>query len=89
MEMSKTILEDLEYRFGENRKDKGTLIASFLLFFHLIVTIPPLLLENLTGGFSMFKNYFKITLRNIKCSKLYSALNIIGLAVGLASFSVA
>ena len=34
----------------------------------------------------MFKNYFKITLRNIKSSKLYSALNIIGLAVGLASF---
>ncbi len=37
-------------------------------------------------GKVMFKNYFKITLRNIKGSKLYSALNIIGLSVGLASF---
>ncbi len=34
----------------------------------------------------MFKNYFIVTLRNIKSKKLYSSLNIIGLAVGLASF---
>ena len=32
----------------------------------------------------MFKNYFKITLRNLRKSKLYSFINITGLAVGLA-----
>ncbi len=32
----------------------------------------------------MLKNYFKITLRNISRNKMYSALNIVGLAIGLA-----
>ena len=32
----------------------------------------------------MLKNYLKITLRNISRNKMYSALNIIGLAIGLA-----
>ena len=32
----------------------------------------------------MLKNYLKITLRNISRNKMYSALNIVGLAIGLA-----
>lgn len=32
----------------------------------------------------MLKNYFKITLRNISRNKMYSGLNIVGLAIGLA-----
>ncbi|GAI23705.1 unnamed protein product, partial [marine sediment metagenome] len=33
----------------------------------------------------MFKNYFKIALRHLKKNKLYAAVNILGLAIGLAS----
>jgi putative ABC transport system permease protein len=33
----------------------------------------------------MFKNYFKTTLRNLRKNKLYSAINIFGLTVGLAA----
>jgi putative ABC transport system permease protein len=33
----------------------------------------------------MFKNYFKTTLRSLLSSKLYSCINILGLAIGLAS----
>src|SRR5687767_12280351 len=32
----------------------------------------------------MFKNYLKTTLRNLAASKVYSAINIFGLSVGLA-----
>jgi putative ABC transport system permease protein len=32
----------------------------------------------------MFKNYFKIAIRNVLRFKLYSAINIIGLAIGIA-----
>ena len=32
----------------------------------------------------MFKNYIKITLRNLAKQKIYSAINILGLAIGLA-----
>ena len=34
----------------------------------------------------MFKNYLKITFRNIKGSKGYSFINITGLAIGMACF---
>lgn len=34
----------------------------------------------------MFKNYFITALRNVNRQKMYSALNVIGLAVGLAAF---
>ncbi|MEQ9403366.1 MAG: ABC transporter permease [Cyclobacteriaceae bacterium] len=35
---------------------------------------------------AMLKNYFKITLRTISKNKVYSALNIMGLAVGISAF---
>ncbi len=35
-------------------------------------------------GAAMLKNYFKITWRNIKNNKVYSFINIMGLAVGMA-----
>ncbi|MCG3118993.1 MAG: hypothetical protein ALAOOOJD_01316 [bacterium] len=34
----------------------------------------------------MFKNYFKIALRDLKNRKAYAALNILGLAIGLSCF---
>ena len=33
----------------------------------------------------MFKNYFKTAFRNLRKNKLYSAINIFGLTVGLAA----
>ncbi|HMH21119.1 MAG TPA: ABC transporter permease [Puia sp.] len=36
----------------------------------------------------MFRNYFKIAWRNLWKSKVYSSLNIIGLAIGMAAFIV-
>ncbi len=33
----------------------------------------------------MFKNYFKIALRNLQKNRLYASINIFGLAIGLAS----
>ncbi len=34
----------------------------------------------------MFKNYFKISIRNLANNKAYTAINVFGLAIGLASF---
>ncbi len=38
------------------------------------------------NSIAMLKNYFKITLRTISKNKVYSALNIMGLALGVAAF---
>ena len=40
---------------------------------------------DLGEAFFMFKNYFKIAWRNIKRHKAYSAINIFGLAIGIAA----
>ncbi len=32
----------------------------------------------------MIKNYYKITIRNLKKNKLYSFINIAGLSIGMA-----
>jgi putative ABC transport system permease protein len=34
----------------------------------------------------MFKNYFKIAIRNLKSDKIYSSINIFGLSVGMTAF---
>ena len=34
----------------------------------------------------MFKNYFKTAWRNLKRNKIYAAINIAGIAIGLAAF---
>ena len=38
------------------------------------------------GGIDMFKNYLMVALRSISKQKMYSVLNIFGLAVGLSAF---
>jgi putative ABC transport system permease protein len=35
--------------------------------------------------FGMYKNYFKISLRNMSRNKLYTGINVAGLTVGIAS----
>jgi len=45
-----------------------------------------LVLNQIFWGFVMLKNYLKITLRNISRHKLYSVINISGLAVGMFCF---
>lgn len=37
-------------------------------------------------NYGMFKNYFKVTVRNLFRQKLYSSINIGGLSIGIASF---
>ena len=48
--------------------------------------IRPLFKNSLFNSTGMFKNYFKISFRNLVKQKVFSAINIIGLAIGLAAF---
>src|SRR5258706_15191940 len=41
--------------------------------------------QNLLQTFSMIQNFFKIAIRNLKRNKGFSAINIAGLAVGMAA----
>ncbi|UCC38600.1 MAG: ABC transporter permease, partial [Candidatus Aminicenantes bacterium] len=66
------------------RQSRGKWIADIWYWAQLGKSLP-VLVSNAAGGyFAMFSNYFKTGLRNIRRHKGYSALNIMGLAVGLA-----
>ncbi|MEO9849970.1 MAG: ABC transporter permease [Reichenbachiella sp.] len=48
--------------------------------------IRPIFKNSLFNSTGMFKNYFKISVRNLVKQKVFSAINIVGLAIGLAAF---
>lgn len=81
--MCSSVIEDMEYRFTQDMKEKGRIRAELSRAFQFVVIVVPLFMETIFGGVSMFKNYIKIAFRNIKRHKGYSFINIFGLAIGM------
>ena len=71
--------------YGKRRADRR-LAADVVLLFRPGIIRSFHLVDNLSSQQSMLKNYFKVAWRNIWKHKLYSAINISGLTIGLASF---
>ncbi|MGD8539467.1 MAG: ABC transporter permease [Candidatus Aminicenantes bacterium] len=63
---------------------KGRGVAGLWFLRQLVRSLPALLLNSIYWSFQMFANDMKITLRNLKKNKIYSFINISGLAIGLA-----
>lgn len=64
-------------------KNKGS--ADIWYWLQLVKCLPNFIIFSIYWGGAMFKNYFKIALRNIIKHKGYAFINITGLAIGLAS----
>ncbi|MEQ8470870.1 MAG: FtsX-like permease family protein [Marinoscillum sp.] len=81
---------DLEEIFLRN-KERGVSASNWRHLIQVILLFRPSLVKDL-GQYSlikdtgMLKNYFKISMRNLWRHKSYTAINVIGLAVGLAAF---
>mgnify|MGYP000259133318 CR=1 FL=1 len=73
--------ENLE-KNGRRRANQKLLLDVLLLFRPNI--IKPLKRWKYNNEIAMFKNYCKVGLRNLWKKKAYSAINILGLAIGLA-----
>ncbi|MEO9477164.1 MAG: ABC transporter permease [Cyclobacteriaceae bacterium] len=78
------LLERFEKRTIENKASKKLFVLDVMKLFRPEIIRP---LEGMyqLNQFGMFKNYFKVGLRNIFRNKTFSALNISGLALGIAS----
>lgn len=63
---------------------RGRGVAGLWFLGQLLRSFPALLFNSLYWSIQMFKNYMKITLRNLKKNKIYSFTNISGLAIGIA-----
>jgi ABC-type antimicrobial peptide transport system permease subunit len=75
---------DIQEVFVDKKKEMGWFLARFWLWFQLLKTFPPILLEQIKWRLNMIKNYLKIAIRNLFKYKGYSFINISGLALGMA-----
>jgi len=80
------VLGDFEEKYSTNVHSKGIVIGFIWYVFQIMISMPKFIKSAVIWSLIMFKNYMKITLRNIKKQKGYSFLNITGLAVGIACF---
>ena len=77
-------LGDFEEFYKNMAKEKGSALAHFWYWSQVIKLIPAKIVNILYWRSIMILNYLKIALRNIRRHKIYSSINIIGLAIGIA-----
>ena len=78
------ILGDFEEFYNEIYNETNPFTANIWYWKQVLKSIPKFLFNSIYWSFEMFKNYLKISLRNIRKSKGYSFINISGLAIGMA-----
>lgn len=79
-----SIIGDMEEEFEEISTNQGNLLAFFWYLKQTSFILFSYLFNSIFWGTIMLKNYLKVALRNIRKNKVYSFINIFGLAIGLA-----
>lgn len=82
----KTTLGDFDEQYAYLLEREGKATANRWYWSQVIRYAPSKLSHKFYWTLSMFINYLKISLRNLRKNKSYSFINISGLAIGLASF---
>jgi len=80
--MRETIMEDMEDSYAYNQERKGPFLSGMIWLFKLLLIMMTFVLKSIIWRTIMFKNYMKITLRNMRRHKGYSFINIAGLVLG-------
>ena len=78
------IKEDLREEYEDFVSMQGLRKARFWYWKHMFRSIFPFIKNSFYWRVIMFKNYFKVALRNIQRHKAFSFINITGLAIGMA-----
>jgi putative ABC transport system permease protein len=80
------IIDDMQEVFARICQKQCFAIACFWYWAQCLDAVIKGTLFSLKWRIIMFKNYFKVALRNIKRHKVYSFLNIVGLTIGFVCF---
>ena len=78
------ILGDTEEEYRMIRSEKGRFKADVWYVWQIFRPLPFFIRSNIYWSATMLKNYLIIALRNIKRNKVYSVINMLGLATGMA-----
>jgi len=81
-----SIRSDFSEIYEELASEEESFKARQWYWAQVLRSIPLLILNHFFWRFIMFKNYLKITFRNIKRHKTFSIINITGLVIGMACF---
>jgi len=79
-----SVIGDLEEEYNEITGSQGVVKAQYWYWKHVLESLFPSLINSIYWSTDMFKNHFKIALRNMKRQKVFSFINISGLAIGMA-----
>jgi len=88
-ELSEEVLGDLEENFYSNIKKMSVSRAKLCYWYQVLNYLRPFAIKKLHSAFTnltMYKHHIKIGWRNLTKQKMYSAIKIGGLAMGLAAF---
>ena len=79
---------DMEEEFEERVGSEGAVKARSWYWRQTLKSIPAYIVYFIFGTLDMVKNYFKSAFRNMKRDKVYTLLNLAGLAVGMSCFII-
>ncbi|MDH4218335.1 MAG: ABC transporter permease [Candidatus Aminicenantes bacterium] len=79
---------DMEEEFEERVGSEGAVKARSWYWRQILKSIPAYIVYFIFGTLDMVKNYFKSAFRNMKRDKVYTLLNLAGLAVGMSCFII-
>lgn len=75
---------DFEEEFADIAEESGRFRATAWYIIQILIYLPSFFKTSICWSFIMFKNNFKVTLRNLRKHKGYAIINIAGLAAGMA-----
>ncbi|MCP4725781.1 MAG: FtsX-like permease family protein [bacterium] len=78
------LLGDYEELFQDRAADKSTFSAVMWYWSQILITFPEYIFESLLRSVLMIKNYLKITIRTLLKNKIFSVINITGIALSIA-----
>lgn len=81
---NEALLGDIEEVFHVRTENRGRLYSRGWYWLYVVRSIPRLVKEFIGWRITMLRNYLKIVLRNMGRHKVYTFINLAGLAVGLA-----
>ncbi|NOR15023.1 MAG: hypothetical protein GQ544_04915 [Candidatus Aminicenantes bacterium] len=77
---------DIQEIYTEITATRGLFFACLWLWGQILTGIPRFIQHRTYWSFQMLKNYFLIAFRVLRKYKLFPAINILGLSIGLACF---